>query len=273
MKFTFGSILKFAGALAIGVLILAQAPLAQAAFSPTMLLCVSDFAVASNCVSGTGGGGDFVMLESDGVTVQTTGFGGTFDIVNESTAFGNSISASICLGSVSPTCIGGLLITTDTGTRSLTGSPSSDLTYNVTAPGAATANVWWSTSGFTGGAPFTGVIGGSNGAGSTTSWVSCIENQTNTDPISLNVCGAAGTSTINSGSTSAVSVVQTASSGALNTVTPFGIEQQVKVVTTAGTTTTGDFAVNPAPEPSSILLFSGAALLAFGAIRRKMQLS
>jgi PEP-CTERM motif len=247
MKFSNSS--KVLMAMAIGVLI-ALAPTASAA--PNMALCISD--------NPTSCSGDFVLVTSDGTTDTVTD-GGTFHI--NSITFGNSpfnISFNGSIGTV-------FSLTVDTGTLQYTANPLMDLAYQDHASGAGTLSIFWGGAGFTVPGSFDAAIGGTNNASSTTA-TACIDNRSDGF---FDLCGAALTSAIGSQTFTTPSFNATFGSANKPTVSPYSLVEEVFITSTGTGASSGDFAIDSTPEPTSMLLLGTVLTLAgWGFKRRKV---
>jgi len=234
----------------------------------TMALCLTDAPgnIGGNCSGSTY---DFVSIKTDGTNAGTTiTTNGVTAILGTQVTVGSGVVSF-------NGAVGAWSVNVTTGT--VGGLSVQDLnSIDKTSTNGATLDVYWETNQFTSGAPFTELYSGTNilGNGSSGSWASCIENTT---ALFGFFCGGAGTSTIASGTFGAGAFSGSQSLANSNSVSPFGIFQSLNLVagnnlngTTQGTFS-GDFGITAAPEPTSILLFGGALVLAGGAIRRRLQ--
>jgi hypothetical protein len=270
------NLLKLAMLVGMGV-VLTHAP-AYAIVSDTMLLCINDFKTSTSCVTGTGGGSDFIELEAAGSSVTVVDSGGTVNPAGDFSLAGAGIGYEGSIGSSS--------FNVEIAEFDHSGSPSMQLSYNDITNAASYLNIYWAVSGFTGTAPFSATMSGSNQGGSSSTLTACLENSSAADPGTFSNCGgtkilngSAGTGpstgSIGSQTFSGSSFTGTFTSTAVNSTTPFGLLQEVDIhEPSSGFNEVSDgFDLVPAPEPTSILMVGGALLLACSALLRKLRKS
>lgn len=264
---SFQSAIRVASLLALTVFVLGYAPMAHAAFSPNMWMCMSDS--ASGCVAGA----DFVQIFADGTsTAVEKGGTSTVNLVGTS----NSPTLKTTLDA----SIGAFTENISTGLVNATNTEVLDLSWNATSTGAGTLWVFWGATGFGGHGPFVGEANGNfSGAITSVTAGACIADTNTlgsanagnpgTGGTALPVCGATGTEGNVSATGSSSPINLSFVTGTAST-SPFSLEQTLKIVSTAGSgQTSGDFMLSSVPEPTSVVLLGGVLVLTFGAIRRK----
>ncbi len=251
------TILKLAVAVGIVLLGLATAPQAQA--GPNMAMCITTAPgdVGGDCESSSY---NDVYITSDGTA------GGTTIVANGVTAIlGTQVTVAAGVISFNGS-IGGWSINVSTGINN--GNDGIDLNSVNKTSTAGTLDVYFQTDGVSGSTPFTAQIGGTNPAGGTTTYDGCITS----NDLFIDFCAfqndvGATTFSATGGFSKNYGNITPASS-------PFGLMEELNLVAgSSGGTFSGDYSLVPVPEPSSIVLFGGALLIACGAMRRKVQKS
>jgi hypothetical protein len=228
----------------------------QAKAADQLTFCITDLAPGSNpnCTAG-----DSILLSSNGTTFTTSTVTGSASIV------GDAQAPDFITGTFN---VGVFTMSVDTGRMHFSATNFLDLGFNVvTAAGTTgTHSLWIEFNGdpFTSGGPFAG-------SGAVTEDPNVIDTFTGCYQPGSGLGGwCPGTAAIGSH----VFPV-TSAGGFTNSLLPpsnpfgLGIQLEVDVIGQGGST--GDLALIPTPEPTSILLLGGVLVIAGRTLRKKYQ--